>query len=513
MSTAFNPSPQQADILSWIRNESGNAVIEAVAGAGKTTTLIQIMRVAAEKGDTVGFFSFAKRIVDEIAAKAANLKSDMVNQNVTIGTMHSIGFKAVRNAYARTRVEGKGWKEKKNYILAESLRIHNDLHKFCAAAVGKAKSAGIGIVCALDDRAAWDKIIAHYDLEDLLPGESNIPMSEAIATAIQLLQSHNDSVHQIIDFDDMIYIPALKGLKLPQYDIVLNDEAQDTNLLRLAMLRLMIRPGGRIVSVGDPAQAIFGFTGAESDSLEKIKQSFNCVTLPLSVSYRCPQSVVRLAQTWVDHIQSAPGAPEGITETIDAKAFQARYGTLKATDAILCRNTKPLVALAYDLLGRGIGCRIEGKDIGDGLIRLATKWKRIKTVGKLRAKLDDYLETETNKAMAKGHEYKAESVSDRVSCVLTIAATMHDDDKIDMLTDRIKSMFGDTPPGETPRVVTLSTIHKSKGREWLNVFWYAPDQYQPSKYARQEWQMDQERNLMYVAATRAQESLTIINTL
>jgi DNA helicase-2/ATP-dependent DNA helicase PcrA len=513
MSKAFTPSPQQSDILSWIANETGNAVIEAVAGAGKTTTLIQIMRVAAEQGKTVGFFSFAKRIVDEIAQKAANLNSDMVNQNVTIGTMHSIGFKSIRNAYGRTKVEGKGWRDKKNYILAESLRIHNDLHKFCFGAVGKAKSAGIGIVCAMDDRAAWDKIVDHYDLDDLLPGESNIPMAEAIATAIQLLKAHIESVHQIIDFDDMIYIPALKGLKLPQYDIVLNDEAQDTNLLRLAMLRLMIKPGCRIISVGDPAQAIFGFTGAESDSLDKIKQSFNCITLPLSVSYRCPQSVVRVAQQWVSHIQSADNAPEGKAETIDAKAFQARYDTLKASDAILCRNTKPLVTLAYDLLGRGVGCRIEGKDIGEGLVRLATKWKRIKTIGKMRSKLEDYLEIETNKAMAKGHEYKAESVSDRVSCVLTIGETMHDDDKIEMLVDRIKSMFGDTPPGETPRVVTLSTIHKSKGREWPNVYWYGSDQYQPSKYARQDWQMEQEKNLMYVAATRAQETLTIVNTL
>ena len=115
--------------------------------------------------------------------------------------------------------------------------------------------------------------------------------------------------------------------------------------------------------------------------------------------------------------------------------------------------------------------------------------------------------------MAKGHEYKAESVSDRVACVLTIAATMHDDDSVSMLADRINSMFGDTPAGSIPRVITLSTIHKSKGREWPNVYWYGSDQYQPSKYARQNWQMEQERNLMYVAATRAQESLIIVNTL
>jgi superfamily I DNA/RNA helicase len=89
--------------------------------------------------------------------------------------------------------------------------------------------------------------------------------------------------------------------------------------------------------------------------------------------------------------------------------------------------------------------------------------------------------------------------------------TLPDDEQVTVLRDRINSMFGDCEPGQRPRCVTLSSIHKCKGRERKRVFWYGRNKYNPSPYARQDWQMEQERNLCYVAATRAMDSLVYIN--
>ena len=79
--------------------------------------------------------------------------------------------------------------------------------------------------------------------------------------------------------------------------------------------------------------------------------------------------------------------------------------------------------------------------------------------------------------------------------------------EIETLRQDILSLFADTPEGQKSPTVTLLTAHKSKGREWHRVLWWGKSAYQPSKYARQEWQQGQERNLMYVAATRAQHTL------
>ena len=68
-------------------------------------------------------------------------------------------------------------------------------------------------------------------------------------------------------------------------------------------------------------------------------------------------------------------------------------------------------------------------------------------------------------------------------------------------------MFGDTPDGSQSPVLTLSTVHKSKGREWDRVFILGRSKYMPSPYAKQEWQQAQETNLEYVAITRAMREL------
>ena len=76
-------------------------------------------------------------------------------------------------------------------------------------------------------------------------------------------------------------------------------------------------------------------------------------------------------------------------------------------------------------------------------------------------------------------------------------------DSIEAVVDSIQSLFEDN----VSNMLTLSTIHKAKGREWETVYWLDREGTLPSPYATQKWQQDQEDNLCYVAATRAKSSL------
>ena len=72
-------------------------------------------------------------------------------------------------------------------------------------------------------------------------------------------------------------------------------------------------------------------------------------------------------------------------------------------------------------------------------------------------------------------------------------------------------MFTDAANGESRGRVTLSTIHKVKGLEFPTVFlldWHLL----PSRFAKAAWQRTQEKNLQYVAITRAMERLVYINS-
>ena len=310
---------------------------------------------------------------------------------------------------------------------------------------------------------------------------------------------------EIVDFNDMIYLPLLYEIKFWQYDNVIIDEAQDTNTVRRLLARCLMKPNGRLFAVGDPHQAIFGFTGADNDSLDIIKQSFNAKEMPLTVTYRCPKSVVKFAQTWVGHIQAHPSAPEG---TISLETFEQMVQNrdrLNADAAILCRNTRPLVTAAFALIREKIPCRIEGRDIGEALKKLATRWKSISTIPELEDKLEEWLEREKEKWLPRKKMAKVQEAEDKFETIKVIMDACREDKQYEIkaVVAYIDNIFSDNVSG----ILTLSTIHKSKGREWKRVYWLDRFNTCPSRYATMDWEKEQEANLQYVAATRSMGEL------
>jgi superfamily I DNA/RNA helicase len=97
----------------------------------------------------------------------------------------------------------------------------------------------------------------------------------------------------------MLYMPVMLGVSFDHYNYIFVDEAQDTNDIQLDILDRLRAPKSRFVAVGDPHQAIYGFRGANADSMSRIARRFSCDTYPLSVSYRCPKAVVREAQKFL----------------------------------------------------------------------------------------------------------------------------------------------------------------------------------------------------------------------
>lgn len=253
-------------------------------------------------------------------------------------------------------------------------------------------------------------------------------------------------------------------------------------------------------------QAIYGFTGADSESLAEIGRMFNAVELPLTISYRCPKTVVAFARQWVNHIESHPDAPEGSVSSMTFEDMLAtRRRDLNANSAILCRNTRPLVSTAFALIREKIACRIEGRSIGVNLIKMVTCWKRIKSLHALRDRLDQYFATMKPKLEEARKEAKLQELDDQIETIKVIIdhCLSTGKDTVADVVAYINELFADDVKG----MLTLSTIHKSKGREWPNVFWLDRANTCPSKYAKQAWAVTQEYNLMYVAATRAMANL------
>jgi len=497
MNAAFLPSPQQATFFTWISDDTGSCVLEAVAGAGKTTTLIHALSLMAGR---VFFGAYNKKIAEEIAARAPK------RDGMFVGTMHSAGFSAWRRAAKNVRVNG----DKCRDIFRAACERNPDLgyKRFegpVLQLVSLAKQAAVGITKRAEDFNVWVDLIEHFDIEvcDEDTGEDNTKL--IVALARKTLDASIASDFDQVDFDDMIYAPLKHNVKMYEHDWVLIDEAQDTNEARRLLALRLLKRGGRLVAVGDRHQAIYGFTGADSDSLDLIAKSVNAKQLPLTTTFRCPKSVVTYAQQWVNHIHAADTAPEGVVrhDTIENLANIAQPG-----DAILCRFNAPLLEYVYKFIAAGIPAKVEGREIGNGLKTLARRWK-VKKLTSLLDKLATYVERESAKYRAKEQEAKAAAVEDKVNCLVTIVNRVLSIDPncatpVDRVCAEIDSIF--VEDGNT-KCVLFSSVHKSKGREWNRVVWL---QTGPSAWARQAWEQEQESNLCYVAATRAKSELVLI---
>lgn len=505
---ASNLSPQQADAINFVSDagDDHSAILEAVAGSGKTTTLVEMCR-SIDPSFNVVFTAFNKRIASDIQDK---LSYADVGRNVKAATFHSLGLGAWRRYAWQSEVDTN-----RSYKIMDELSVPERQRHFVRAALSLAKQHCFGIVCNVNDQSAWDGLVSHFDLEEKLFSEEDAAdvdiskrLDQALRWTIKALQHSIDTHEQFVDFDDMLYAPLVHDAPFYQNEWVLIDEAQDTNTARRLMAERMLANGGRLIAVGDRHQAIYGFTGADANALDLISERFDCIRLPLTVSWRCARSIVEYAQQYVSHIEAAPDALEGLVKHEGYDEFQQRE--LKPTDAILCRNTRPLVDLALGYLRRDIPCAVEGRDIGADLNRLATKWRTVRDVGQLRTQLEHHLDREVARYLKRGQRGRALLVEDKVASLLAIMETLDPFDPVSKLTTKINTMFQDTEGNRRP-VLTLSTVHKAKGREWDRVFLYGKNRFMPSRYAEQEWEIQQENNIIYVAITRAKRELVEVS--
>ena len=504
----FVPSLYQQAVFDFVSGGQGSALVTAVAGAGKTTTIVKALELIPSRA-VVSFLAFNKRIADELKGK--------VPSNVRAQTFHSVGFSAwnyMKNRNVQVNLTDKS----RDLMKAHFGEVHNQLYgAFACKLVSLAKQIGMGFLSA-DDAATWKGLVDHYDVS---LDSSDAHENDGIEIARQLLEHSirvadaREGGPSVIDADDMLYMPLLRNARFFPHDWVFVDEAQDTNMIQLAMLRRMLKPSGRLVAVGDRRQAIYGFRGADASAMDNIKVAFNCIELPLTISYRCSKAVVARAQTIVPYIEAHADAPDGVVRNLNRTRISAEgeyprheveAPVFSAGEAIICRNTAPLISKAYELIGKGQGCKVLGREIGAGLIKLVEKMKA-RDLDTLEDRLDAWGEREAAKFVAKGQEQKAEAVWDKVAAIKAVIAGLDEERRnVAALKSQLNDMFSDDSDS---RLVMLMTAHKSKGLEFERVYILEP-QLMPSKWARQAWQQEQEQNLLYVTITRAKRELIFL---
>lgn len=483
----FVPSQRQLDIFSVWQSRDSNILINAVAGSGKTTTLLQLLEYCQYK---TLFLAFNKSVQEEIQAKID--KRGLLQGKAM--TMHSLGLSAIRSSYRKFRINNG-----KNYDILKKVQDTNrgifrsypwkDRIKIGYTLMDMNDVSRLFLT---DDIATISEHFLSMD-KVMFSFEHLEPLWEAF---VAFRNEYYTSNTIVIDFTDMIYVPVIKDLTIPidPYYLMI-DEAQDLNLCQHRLIENLINQGTVIkwIAVGDRNQSIYGFSGAYSSSFDLFLQKGDVVELPLDICYRCATSIIDIANE-VYPVMEYSTDYEGIVEDVTNPML------IKPNSMVVCRNSGPLIDLYFQLLGLGKDCYIKGEDILNSIIRFLKPYKS-STVGGARMemlyKLDELSKDDSDEGRLKHYIFKENFGNFRK---LSEHFCM-DGATVDTLINKLKSLFIDKE-----NAIMLCTIHKSKGLE-ADVVYILNENLIPSKFAKSPEQLKQEQNLKYVARTRAKEEL------
>lgn len=482
-------SPQQRAVFEWFGQAKGNLVVRARAGTGKTTTILEgIKHIPCNP--RILLCAFNKRIQVELQGK---LQDDRAEAK----TLHALGFGFLRQAWGSLKIDDA---VEESRIADVAGAVPSEAVVAIRKLVSVAKGAApYGLPAELEDLA----VLFGCEVEGELARDWTAARVADVAYKTMIAAQTRDEEGRIT-FDDMLYIPVVCKLLKPSFDWVLVDEAQDMNVTQLLMAQRVVRASGHVVVVGDDKQAIYGFRGADSGSIDRLKTELGAEELGLTTTYRCPQTVVAVAQELVPDYYAAPEAPQGYVAHC---TFNDMTEWLSVGDAVLSRINAPLVSVALRLIRKGVAARIEGRDIGKTLGAIVRKM-RARSVPEFLERVRGWEDKQRARVKAGGRqvEERLRQVADQGD---TLRALAEGCSGVEEIGRRCETMFSDSigfdgKPQRTPAVV-CSSVHKAKGLEWSKVFILEKTLYCGGRKKDQE-----EHNIFYVAVTRSKETLVFV---
>jgi DNA helicase II / ATP-dependent DNA helicase PcrA len=475
------PTDEQVAIVEFAKNSTQNLMIRALAGAAKTTTLKLIARALPEV--RMLCLAFGVKIAKEMADRLPpNCQARTLNSLGHVTWSETIGKRLVVDTKKSFNLLASAIKElpKREQLdardqFADTLRIITQGKRLGYIPTGRFPHAKR----IYDDQRFFDSL-----------DEAPTSLQERLVRDVTSRSIEYGQAGQI-DYDDQILLPTVFPTMFDAFPHVLIDEAQDLSELNHATLRKLVGRR-RLTAVGDDCQSIYGFRGAHHESMDRLSETFQMECLGLSISFRCPQAVVRAARWRAPHMRWRADAPEGSVRSLDQWSCE----DIPDDACIICRNNAPLFALAMKFLRHGRYCTIAGNDIGKGMLRIMAKF------GPELMPQDEVFDAINNWLSAKLSRSRDDvKVFDLAACMRVFASNGKDLRDACTYAEHIFKQRGP---------VILTTAHKAKGLEFDQVF--ILDKHLIRVRDTNPIARRQEENLFYVAQTRAKQSLTYIST-
>lgn len=509
---------EQSAFISAVKDTEDSIRLDAVAGSGKTTTLVRAAKGISGHKRCIAL-AFNKAIADALATKFPS--------HVESKTMNSLGSGVWFKFQGRKNLDTKKmgsicsrWCDD-NLTKQEAQEMWPQINKVATSCKGMGYIPQAAMKHCQFPAQELDSVVV-----EAICDANDFPFTPLLFAAVDwiLRTSIAEAFESRIDFDDQVYMSTYfaPDSAWTQYHVVMVDEAQDLSKMQHDMIeRLGGATGARMIVVGDERQAIYGWRGASAKSLQELEDRFNLKRMPLTVCFRCPENIIRQAQKIVPHIRAFK--PGGKVEWWDSPATRPVTGPKPGdpeelngwtTDdflpgsVVLCRNNAPLIKMGFALIRKGKPCFFANRDIGAGLKKVI---QHLEDGPNLLTSLQLWYDEEAEVLRNKRKFHMLDALTDKYDAMVAICEGCKAMTKAE-LSAGIDKLFLRSPG---PGAIELSTIHKAKGKEWPVVY-FLNVHLIPGKWIRDAFDnrvpgsadaMLQESNLQYVCETRALETL------
>lgn len=537
--------PEQREVATAL---AGPTVVIAGAGTGKTRAITHRIAYACATGRydprAVLAVTFTTRAAGEMRGRLATLGV----RGVQARTFHSAALRQVR--YFWPRAYG-----------TELPRVAEGRMGLVAEAAGRLR---VGVdTAALRDlvgEISWAKVsnVTASDYAALAAVAGRQVAAVDPATVARVFAGYEDIKRErgVIDFDDILLCDAALLSEHPQiaaevrgqYRHFVVDEYQDVSPLQEALLGLWRGESRDLCVVGDPAQTIHSFAGAQSRFLTSFSRRFPGATrIELVRDYRSTPQVVGLANKVMrgagEGVQlraqrdagpepefvEAANEPDEAAAVADWLAGLAARGVEYREMAVLFRINAQSPPLEAALSARGIPYLVRGAErfferpeVRQALTALraeanlnpdALDHQDLDAVARVRAVLARVGWSEEAPEGAGAARERWESLAALAAAAEDIAAEAAEAGVEQPSLANIVEEFdlrAESQHAPVAHGVTLSTMHSAKGLEWDAVALFGIHEGTvPFVLATTPPQLAEERRLLYVGITRAREHLRV----
>ena len=287
-----------------VTHESGPLLILAGAGSGKTKTLthriaylIKERHVLPTRILAVTFTNKAAREMRERIASLLGESADNRNFMPWMGTFHSICVRLLRQ-------DGRAISISPNFIIYDEddkkSLIKQLFKQFSLTDKDIKPSAVIGMISRAKN---------NLQTADDFAASARGPLEQKVAEIYRAYEVESAKA-SALDFDDLL-IKTVEMLKRSdtvrrnlrqQFEYVLIDEYQDTNSVQYALIKLILNEQRNICVVGDDAQSIYSFRGADFTNILNFERDYpGAEIVKLEQNYRSTESILSLANTLIAH--------------------------------------------------------------------------------------------------------------------------------------------------------------------------------------------------------------------